>query len=418
LFGKTVSLDVPDGFVVKQIPTLGRKDGKTHGFDKLAKIWIFSIKNGHVCAQSFFLPSKAYEYYCKTGRISVSGFNESDEKGKVNQNVNVFALTSTIKKPETEVIAVTETPPQIYLNGSIVNWQDELPKKYTWESAHPLNRHGVTYNYLIEFSWPNSHYVFYKIEGKTRKVVAKIATPRPSYMHSFGETENYLLLMETPLRMQKSYPSGKIGYIKNFTWEPNYQSKLFIVNKKTGKISTINTPPLYFYHSVNAYEDSDQKIVFDVLGQAEGAPLITGKVTANNMYFRYVVDLRKDKLEQVQLLCDESLDVEFPVINEAYATNHRYVYMVACSENSIVKYDAQEQKIIAKTDIKNLGEPIFVRKTDSKMEDDGYLFTICVDPAQLVIFDARTLKVVKKVKLKGPIDNIGLHGRFFPKTVS
>lgn len=419
LFGKAniATLDIPDGFIIKQIPTLGSKDAKTHWFDKLAKIFLFSIKSGKISSSwNFFLPSEAYKHYCKTGEINLSGFAGSTNGQDLdNQNVNVFALTSTINNPN-EVIAVTETPPQIYLDGSRVHWKDKLPKTKIWESAHPLNRYGPTYNYLIKFSAPSSHYVFYKIVGKSRRKIAEICTTKPSYMHSFGETKNYLLLMETPLRMTKSYPQQK-GYIRNFTWQPDHQSKLFIVHKETGKIKTLNTPPYYFYHAVNAYEASDQKIIFDTLGQKEGAPLVTDQAK-NNKYLRYTIDLRSDVLECAELNCKDSVDLEFPVINENYAHKHRYVYMVALSNSTIVKYDTQTQKIVAQTKIKNLGEPIFVPKKSNTKEDDGYLFSICTDPAQLVVFDAHTLKVITKIDLPERPDNIGLHGKFFKQTAS
>src|SRR3989338_5514891 len=93
LFSKCVTLNVADGFVVKQVPSIGAKNGKTHWFDKLAKIYILSIKGGKISTKSFPLPSKAYEHYVKTGKVDSLGFAESgDSTRRVNQNVNVFSL--------------------------------------------------------------------------------------------------------------------------------------------------------------------------------------------------------------------------------------------------------------------------------------------------------------------------------------
>src|SRR5699024_10581224 len=85
----------------------------------------------------------------------------------------------------------------------------------------------------------------------------------PSYMHSFGMTENYIILTEFPLLMNplRFVTSGK-PFIENFQWRPEKGTHFRIIDRYTGElIQTIQTEPFFAFHHVNAFELGNDIVV-------------------------------------------------------------------------------------------------------------------------------------------------------------
>ena len=91
--------------------------------------------------------------------------------------------------------------------------------------AHPhFDRvRGRHYSYVLDFGW-RSQYRFFGIDRETgrQSVVATIPADRPAYVHSFGMTERYLVLVEVPLVVNplRLLFSGQ-PFIRNYRWEPD-----------------------------------------------------------------------------------------------------------------------------------------------------------------------------------------------------
>ena len=75
-------------------------------------------------------------------------------------------------------------------------------------------------------------------------------------MHSFGITENYLILTEFPLFVNpvSMLLSGK-PFIENFKWKPEKGTKFTLIERSTGKVvGSYHSDPFFAFHHINAFE--------------------------------------------------------------------------------------------------------------------------------------------------------------------
>ncbi len=97
-------------------------------------------------------------------------------------------------------------------------------------------------------------------------VVATLSADRPAYMHSFGMSERYLVLVEFPLVVNplRLKFSGK-PFIRNYQWEPDRGARFHVVDKESGQVvRTARSGAVFAFHHVNAFEEGDE-IVVDIV---------------------------------------------------------------------------------------------------------------------------------------------------------
>lgn len=106
---------------------------------------------------------------------------------------------------------------------------------------------------------------------KNATVVSKIPanwTFHPSYMHSFGITKNYFIVIEQPLSISL-FGSIKAKCLKKplvsiFKWFHNECTVLHVIHRQTGEVKqTFKTTAFFYLHVINAYEIKNY-IVIDI----------------------------------------------------------------------------------------------------------------------------------------------------------
>lgn len=316
-------------------------------------------------------------------------------------------------------------------------------------SGHPLPEYGtnnhisfVTHSAIDPFA--RNLMALERIKSsKERETIAKIELKKASYMHSFGLTEHYAILVAMPFFVDP------IGVIKNFRpldafkWEEHDNTTLYIFDLKTGKSRVLQTENIFFLHIVNAYESDifKNQIVID---------LCTYKDTRNMHSFdfsvlenstaraespepilkRITVDLTTGKVQLKEHASTSNISYankfDFPTINENYRSKpHCYTYGVVYNTDkkdflhtAIVKKDLCHgvNEFSWSTPGKYLAEAYFVPTPDGVFEDDGVLMLPVFDPTanttQLTILDAKDLSVMTSAVLPTNIP-FGTHGHFF-----
>lgn len=91
----------------------------------------------------------------------------------------------------------------------------------------------------------------------------------PGYMHSFGVTENYFILIEQPLTVSmSSYLKGKMTnncHSASLEWFNSEPVHFYVIDRKSGKLSkTFYTDKFFYFHIINQYELFDHYIVVDI----------------------------------------------------------------------------------------------------------------------------------------------------------
>ena len=128
----------------------------------------------------------------------------------------------------------------------------------------------------VEKQQQQQQYLSYKEQVATKfdkaSILAKVNSRwamDPGYMHSFGLTDNYYILIEQPLTVNvPSLVSGTIQrkpMIESMRWHDDHSTIFHVINKITGDKTkiTYKAKGFFFLHVINAYEDEGH-IVIDI----------------------------------------------------------------------------------------------------------------------------------------------------------
>lgn len=230
------------------VPVFEEGKEKTHYFDGIAMLHSFQIKEGKVSYSSRYLESEAYAKIMDSDTEFQNSIDLRKTKNIQDAAVNVFKYNKSY-------VALTEIPFPVRFDLETLEtlgnfeFDDKLPKKNIFESAHPhyFADSKETYNFLTEYG-KTSHYVLYKMteNSSRRETIARIPVEKPGYIHSFAMTENYLILVEfplvvSPLRLFFGRVSDFASYIRLFNWLPEQGTRFFCCRKENRKIGFANT---------------------------------------------------------------------------------------------------------------------------------------------------------------------------------
>jgi len=308
------------------------------------------------------------------------------------------------------------------------------------------------------FGFQGSYHIVFNIEPSAptvRKLLSKIKLPKgrhPSYMHAFGATPNYIVLIAEPLYMNlpKVLEGVALGEGALHTLE---DPTLFqVVNRKTGAVRVLEAPGFIFGHVLNSWEEGED-ILIDLTWYAAGNATTLGwmnrwftkyntNVPIRNAWPRAQVvryRLKADgKVEKTQMMAEEKgeNDFETPKINEKLM-GHPYCITYMIQFHSY-EYDVDQNAMkggpmgavgLAKRNIctgERMGwyepnsypsEVEFIANPAGTAEDDGVLLGIVFDgstnSSYFQIMDARTMKRIAKAPL--PVKSPFLiHASYFP----
>ncbi|XP_061449840.1 beta,beta-carotene 15,15'-dioxygenase [Rhineura floridana] len=473
-----------------------------HWFDGMALLHSFTIKNGEVFYRSKYLRSDTYNCNIEANRIVVSEFGTMAYPDPCK---NIFAkafcyLSHTIPEFTDNCLINIMKNGEDYYATSEVNFI----RKINPRTLETLEKVDYTKYVAINLATSHPHYdsagnilnmgtsivdkgrtkyVIFKIppsvpasEKKIKKTCLKhlevmCSIPsrsllHPSYYHSFGISENYILFIEQPLKLD--ILKMATAYIRGANWasclvfHKDDKTWIHLIDKRTKKpVSTrFYTDAMVLFHHVNAYEEDDH-VVFDIISYTDNSLYQTfylKNLDSNfeNVKFnsiptckRFVVPLQCDKDAEVgsnlvrlpsttatavkendgSIYCQPEIlreEIELPRINYDYnGKKYRYIFAAEVKwspvPTKVVKFD-----ILTKSSLHWEeehcwpAEPIFVPSPSAKEEDDGIILSNIVtsEPQKLpflLILDAKTFKEIARAVVKVDM-HLDLHGLFIPET--
>lgn len=416
-----------------------------HWFDGHALLYKFSISNGMVNFHSKFLSSYSYKEAIKKNTLSRAEFGTDpcysifgrfmsffSNKRTDNCNVNVSVLQG-------KTVVMTETPLTLAFDSASLNtgehlkYSDKLDGQMTTAHPHYDSKRKVSYNYLLKFG-PKSKYIIYKLaeDSRERIKVGEIETRLPSYLHSFGMSENYLILALFPLTVFPLKLKFKVKpVVENYEWKPEQKLKFYLIHKDTGKIERIAETDAYFgFHHINAFE-TKEGVHCDICVQenadamktlylkrlSEGnLPEITGEIRRFLIPFDSAKPITHSNLADVK--------IELPRINYGIHAGRNYNFVYGCSISqpgdfidTLVKVDLQRRSHLKWMKKGHYpGEPIFIASPGATKEDEGVILSIVLNSdlgtSYLLVLDAETFKELASARLPEHIP-FGFHGQFF-----
>ncbi len=415
-----------------------------HWFDGHAMLHAFRVEEGTVGYRNRFLETKSRTEALEAGEIVRSEFATDPCMSIFGRVMSVFNPKPTdnasinVAQIDDAYVALTETPipvefdPETLETAGVVDFDDDVDAPMS--TAHPLVEPGTgrTITYLTEFGRQSKYHVAAIESGsRSRTVLATLDVDRPSYMHSFGMTERYVILAEWPIVVNPLdlLLRGK-PFIENFEWQPERGTRFRILRKSDGaEVATCEADPAFAFHHVNAFERGDDLVCdvatypdasiidalsLDRLRSDEPSPG-TGRLR------RYHLPLNGGSASST-VQSDERL--ELPRIHEDAARAQPYQYVYGVGERGAGTFTDQLVKIDAETGDAQVwreeatypGEPVFIPHPDGTNEDDGVVLSVVLDPANeqsfLLVLDASSFEERARAAVPHPIP-FGFHGQFF-----
>jgi beta,beta-carotene 9',10'-dioxygenase len=271
-----------------------------HAFDGLAKLVCFDVSDNGVRFSTRFLRTDWYD------KMSTGAMPPSVTTGPVDPPWSsaeglVAAVTGTAFD-NTPVnlhrlgggdrwVAVTDAPPLIEFDpktletigrvegratpfvGQTKKLGFSVPGTELFSTAHP-QRHpktGETLNYHLELrpaGGPVAHIVATSASGAPgspidRRILGSVELETIGisgipYVHSFGVTDDYIVLMLYPLTIPFDKLVNGRGFLPQLKWDESAGSKLVVWDMRLGPSrapSTWKAPSCWAYHVINAYNE-------------------------------------------------------------------------------------------------------------------------------------------------------------------
>lgn len=419
-----------------------------HEFEGLAMLYRFGFHDGEVSYANRFLESPQYRHVEEHGEIGYPEFASGDYRSLFrrlnlkslpkklghNANINVHELAGRF-------VALTETPfpvefdPETLSTVGVLEYGDGVEGVIT--SAHPHKDllTGDSLNAMTRFS-VNSSYKIFRVaaeDGRPRReVIAELSAPEPAYFHSFGQTENYVVLAECPLVMSPlKMVLNRKSYAENLKWRPERKSRFRVVDKKSGELVASRYADAFLcFHHVNAFEH-DGEIVVDLAAHADASmmrepeesdPFPTAELR------RYRIELEGTEDDQIghRSLVDKPM--EMPRMNYEHCNGRPYSYVYAVSKSHEQEEGWLDQ--LLKVDVRDgssttwhedgcyAGEPVFVGIPSGTEEDEGVVLSVVLDSGRgrsfLLVLDAHSMQELARAWVPHNVPFGGFHGEYFP----
>lgn len=414
-----------------------------HWFDGLAMLHAFRIEAGEVAYRNRFLDTQSRREAVEAGRITRSEFATDPCRSIFGRIMTLFnpSLTDNasihVHRLAGQYVAMTETPlpvafdPDTLAHAGVVRYTDDHDAPMS--TAHPLvePERGRTITYLTDFGRTCRYHLAAIDRGTARRrMLASLPVEQPSYMHSFGMTERYVILAEWPLVVDPLdlLLTGK-PFIENFRWEPERGTRFRVLRKRDGaEVATCTADAAFAFHHANAFEREgyivcdvaaypDAQIIDDLYLDRLRAPdahPTTGHLT------RYRLPLTGGTATSERV--SETM-LELPRIDDR-RTGRPYEVVYGVSTRDPESFTDQLVKMRPETGAATTwheadcfpGEPVFVPRPGSSGEDDGLILSVVLNAATdtsfLLVLDAETFTEVARAPVPHAIP-FGFHGRFF-----
>lgn len=413
-----------------------------HWFDGFAMLHAFSVTGGAVSYSNRYLETKAYKAARDQGRIAFKEFATDPCRSIFKRAMTLFSPHPTdnanvnVARLGGKFVAITETPMSVEFDPAslrtvgILESDRQIPSNLTTAHPHIDRDRGDGLNYALRLSL-TSTYVLYRLEARSgrRVPIAELPVREPSYMHSFGLTEHYLVLAEFPLLLNplKLLLSGR-PFIENYRWKPERGTRFHVVDRRTGKLHrSVVAEPFFAFHHVNAFEQ-DGEVVVDLVAFDDPSvidDLYLAPLRGEEPFEHALPQLRRyhliDEVVEAEVLSRDAF--ELPRIN--YAANneraYRYVYGAGLDAtnflNRLVKVDTTTGASTTwKQEACFPGEPVFVAAPGASNEDDGLVLSVVLDAnagtSFLLVLDAASFTTVARADVPQVVP-FGFHGSFF-----
>uniref|UniRef100_A0A671SB04 Carotenoid-cleaving dioxygenase, mitochondrial n=1 Tax=Sinocyclocheilus anshuiensis TaxID=1608454 RepID=A0A671SB04_9TELE len=417
-----------------------------HWFDGMALMHRFQIEDGQVTYRSRFLRSDSYKQNSERNRIIVSEFGTLALPDPCKNFFQRFLSRFEIKPTDNASVNFVKYKGDYYVSTetNYIHRVDpdtlESKQKVDWSkfiavngaTAHPhFDPDGTAYNMGNSYRNKGAFYNIIRVPPERdgpednlegAKILCSIAPrdkSKPSYYHSFGMSENYVVFIEQPIKMDLfKIVTGRLTGkslnedLHNFTY-CNFQILIFPVPLSFSQMyNTMSRPlPRRFVLPLNISSETPLEQNLNTRPDSTATAVCRTK----NQVFCTFEDLHGEDLKDYGGL-------EFPHINYARYNTKPYKYYYGCGfrhlvGDSLIKMDLESKKfkVWRQPDLYP-SEPVFILSPNAEKEDDGVILSVIITPVKdkstfLLVLDAKTFEELGRAEVPVNIP-YGFHGVF------
>ena len=313
----------------------------------------------------------------------------------------------------------TELTPELETRG-VCDFGGRLKSAFT---AHPKHcpKTGELHFFGYGFFPPFLTYHVLDAKGNLARSL-EIPVPGPTMMHDFAITERHVLFMDLPVVFDLEQAlSGQGGM--PYHWSDDYGARIGVMSRdgSGADLRWFDIEPCYVFHSWNAFETADGRIVLDVARYPELWRQSASQFESASAH-RYTLDPKSGNAKEERL---DDRPIEFPRVDDRRSgARHRYGYTVASlggvdegGFQGLLKYDFERGTSVAHDfgPGRATGEGVFVPAGPG--EDEGFVLSFVYDEATngstLSILDAQNLAkpAVAEIALPQRVP-FGFHGNW------
>jgi len=253
----------------------------------------------------------------------------------------------------------------------------------------------------------------------------EIDIPKPVMMHDWNITRNYVIFMDLPLVFDLD---DAVSGSDPFGFKPECGARLGVMprNGSNSDIKWIEINPCFVFHPMNAYEENE-KIILHVCRQNKamvgGMDEIYGGEDTTGKIWKWTINLTSGTCSEEQI---DDRPCDFARVDDRLVgLKAKNGYAMALNEKAetltfdqyLYKFDLENNKRFDHNLGDNVfgGEPVFVPKSGSSSEDDGWVMAIVydanIDKSKLIIVDTENFdkKPVGEIILPQRVP-FGAHG--------
>ncbi|MEU4931913.1 carotenoid oxygenase family protein [Streptomyces yokosukanensis] len=292
-------------------------------------------------------------------------------------------------------------------------------------TAHPKTCPTTGELHFFGFSRRAPFLTYHRADAAGDLVLTRpIDVPASTMMHDFSMTAKHVVFLDLPVVLSPVPPgSGLMPY----RWDETYQARVGVLRRDDahGEVRWLNVNPCYVFHTVNAYDEADSRIVLYVLRYLRRFDDEQAGHPHAATLWRWTIDLDAGSVHEEQL---DDRAGEFPRIDDRKAGLPARCAHVTTTRTgadgqhgAITRYDLHTGATIGSHEFADgqvPGEAAFVPAGDTP---DGpgwlvsYVYNPATDTSDLVILDAEQLgaKPVATVHLPVRVP-FGFHGNWIP----
>ncbi|XYD11903.1 carotenoid oxygenase family protein (plasmid) [Methylobacterium sp. NMS12] len=283
--------------------------------------------------------------------------------------------------------------------------------------------HAIAYDGRV---WDTVRHVVVAPNGAVVRDVPVTVEHGPC-IHDCAITARFAVVLDLPVTF--SMRAVLAGHRFPFRWNPAHRARVGLLPRHGGgDITWCAVEPCYVFHTVNAFDGVDGRVILDVIAYPTVFASPGGGLDTLGRLERWIVDPLTKRVDRRVI---DPAPQEFPRIDERrFGQRHRYAYTVStppdadpqlAGATTLYKHDLETgaRRVHEFGPDRLPGEFVFVPAAVEAGEDEGWLVGLVIDTANettdFAILDARSFEgpPVATVRLPHRIPP-GFHGNWIP----